>query len=50
MSADYVMVTVGRRANTANLGLDKAGLAVNDIGLIPVSNQYQTKQSHIYGY
>jgi dihydrolipoamide dehydrogenase len=48
VSADYVMVTVGRRANTANLGLDKAGLAVNDIGLIPVNNQYQTKQSHIY--
>ncbi|MGX7197838.1 dihydrolipoyl dehydrogenase [Enterococcus olivae] len=48
VTADYVMVTVGRKANTTDLGLEKAGISVDPRGLIPVNDQYQTKQKHIY--
>lgn len=48
VTADYVMVTVGRKANTADLDLAKAGLSADARGLIPVNDQYQTKQKHLY--
>lgn len=48
LEADYVMVTVGRRPNTDDLGLVVAGVETNDRGLIIVDNQGRTSQSHIF--
>lgn len=48
IDADYVLVTVGRRPNTDDLGLQMAGVEVNDRGLIKVDNQGRTSQSHIF--
>ena len=48
ITADYVMVTVGRKANTTNLGLDNAGVTTDKRGLIYVNDKYQTIQSNIY--
>jgi dihydrolipoamide dehydrogenase len=45
---DRVLVSVGRRPNSANLGLEKAGVNVNDRGYIPVDKQRRTNQSHIF--
>ncbi len=44
---DVVLVSVGRRAYTAGLGLDKVGIEVDKFGRIPVSN-YKTKVDNIY--
>jgi dihydrolipoamide dehydrogenase len=46
--ADYVLVTVGRRPNTDELGLDLAGVEVTERGLIKVDNQCRTNVEHIY--
>lgn len=46
--ADYVLVTVGRRPNTEELGLDMAGIEATDRGLIKVDNQGRTNVEHIY--
>ncbi|RYL92840.1 dihydrolipoyl dehydrogenase [Sporolactobacillus sp. THM19-2] len=46
--ADYVMVTVGRRPNTKELGLDLAGVETTDRGLIKVDKQGKTSVDHIY--
>ncbi|QIK70504.1 dihydrolipoyl dehydrogenase [Erysipelothrix sp. HDW6C] len=48
VNADFVMVTVGRRPNTDDLGLQVAGVEMNDRGLINVDNQGRTSQSHIF--
>lgn len=46
--ADYTMVSVGRTPNTENIGLDKAGVKVNDRGVIEVDEQGRTNVSNIY--
>lgn len=48
IEADYVMVTVGRRPNTENLGLEKAGVTLTDRNLIKVDEQYRTSQKTIF--
>ena len=48
LTADYVLVSVGRRPYTAGLGLEKAGIVVNKQGQIPVNDSLQTVQPHIY--
>lgn len=48
VTADYVMVTVGRQPNTDDLGLDTAGISVDARGLIPVDSQYRTANPVIY--
>src|SRR5262245_64007191 len=45
---DRVLVSVGRRPNSANLGLDKAGVNVTDRGYIPVDKQRRTNVPHIF--
>ena len=47
LTFDRVLVSVGRRPNTTNLGLDKAGLKLDDRGFIPVDKQRKTKVPHI---
>lgn len=48
IKADYVMVTVGRRPNTNDMGLEQANIKVGEKGLIGVDAQGQTNQPHIY--
>jgi dihydrolipoamide dehydrogenase len=46
--ADCVLVTVGRKPNTEELGLDQAGIKVGDKGLIPVDKTGKTNVDGIY--
>lgn len=48
VEADYVLVTVGRRPNTDELGLEELGLKMTDRGLIEVDKQSRTSISNIY--
>lgn len=48
IAADYVMVTVGRRPNTDDLGLDIVGVETTDRGLIQVDAQGRTNKPNIY--
>jgi dihydrolipoamide dehydrogenase len=45
---EKVLVSVGRRPNSANLGLDKAGVAVDGRGFIRVNEQRRTTAAHIF--
>src|SRR5699024_10374165 len=48
IEADYVLVTVGRKPNTEEIGLEQVGIEVDDKGLIQVDNQGRTNVSNIY--
>ncbi|WP_088005821.1 dihydrolipoyl dehydrogenase [Indiicoccus explosivorum] len=48
LEADYVLVTVGRRPNTDELGLEELGLKMGERGLIDVDKQCRTSVSNIY--
>ena len=48
IKGDYVLVAVGRRPYTDSLGLENAGLKVDERGRIPVSDHLQTSVSNIY--
>ena len=48
LEADKILVSVGRKANTKDLGLDQIGLELDQKGRIPVDSSYQTKCSGIY--
>lgn len=48
VDADYVLVTVGRRPNTDDLGLESAGVKMSDRGVVEVDNQSRTSQKHIF--
>jgi len=45
---DLVLQAVGRSPNGRKIGADKAGLAVNERGYIPVDVQMRTNVPHIY--
>ncbi len=45
---DKVLVAVGRRPNGALISLDKAGVAVDERGFVPVDNQMRTNQPQIF--
>lgn len=48
LTFDRVLVSVGRRPNSAGLGLDKAGVTVTDRGFIPIDKQRRTNVPHIF--
>ena len=48
LKTDAVLVAAGRVANVAGLALDRAGVAVNERGLLTVNDRYQTAVPHIY--
>ena len=48
ISADAVLYATGREPLTGGLGLDAAGVAVNDAGAIQVNAQYQSSVPSIY--
>ncbi|SBV33871.1 Dihydrolipoyl dehydrogenase 3 [uncultured Sphingopyxis sp.] len=48
LEADVVLVSIGRRPNTDGLGLDKAGLTVNQRGQIETDHDFQTNVPGIW--
>ncbi|TQE89743.1 dihydrolipoyl dehydrogenase [Ureibacillus terrenus] len=48
VEADYVLVTVGRRPNTDELGLEQIGIEFAERGLIKVDKQCRTNIPNIY--
>jgi len=48
IEADRVLVSIGRRPNTAGLGLEAAGLATNKRGQIEVDQRFATSVSGIW--
>ncbi len=48
VTADYILVTVGRRPNTDDLGLETAGIKVGAKGLIEVDEQCRTSVPNVY--
>ncbi|TRM12654.1 dihydrolipoyl dehydrogenase [Lentibacillus cibarius] len=46
-SADKMLVSVGRAANTSNIGLHNTDIVVEN-GFIRTNDYFQTKESHIY--
>lgn len=48
LDVDYVLVTVGRRPNTDELGLEQAGVEVGERGLIGVDEQGRTNIDSIF--
>lgn len=47
-TADVVLVAVGRRPNTADLGLEQIGVELDDKGFVKVNEKMQTSAQHIY--
>ncbi len=47
-SGDQVLYAVGREPHTKGLGLDKAGVKVNDKGAVIVDNSSRTNVAHIF--
>lgn len=47
-TADCCLVSVGRSLNTKNIGLEKAGVFVQDNGMIQVSDRMETSVDGIY--
>lgn len=48
INADYVVVAVGRQPNTKDMGLEQAGIEVDDHGLVKVDAQGRTNRSDIF--
>jgi dihydrolipoamide dehydrogenase len=48
LTFDRVLISIGRRPNSAGLGLSNAGVTVNERGNIPIDKQRRTNVSHIY--
>jgi dihydrolipoamide dehydrogenase len=48
LEADVLLVCVGRRPYTQNLGLEEMGIARDDRGRIPVNSRFQTVIPNIY--
>jgi dihydrolipoamide dehydrogenase len=48
LEGDYVLVSVGRKPYTDNLGLDKAGVQVDERGRIVTNNHLQSSVPNIY--
>lgn len=48
VEADYVLVTVGRKPNTQEIGLEQVGIEVDERGLIKIDAQCRTNVKNIY--
>ncbi|MCB2774127.1 FAD-dependent oxidoreductase, partial [Listeria monocytogenes] len=48
IEADYVLVTVGRRPTTAEIGLEEAGVKVTARGLVEVDKQGRSNVPTIF--
>ncbi|WP_017187093.1 dihydrolipoyl dehydrogenase [Alkalibacillus haloalkaliphilus] len=48
VAADYLLVTVGRRPNTDEIGLEEIGVELDDQGLIKIDKQCRTNLDNVY--
>jgi dihydrolipoamide dehydrogenase len=48
MRADYCLVAVGRKPFTKELGLDQAGVQLDEKGFVPVNGNFQTNVPNVY--
>ena len=48
IEGETILIAAGRQGNTATLGLDGIGVAVNKRGQIPVDAQFRTSLMHIF--
>ncbi|MDX8430803.1 MAG: dihydrolipoyl dehydrogenase [Candidatus Algichlamydia australiensis] len=48
LEAEKALISVGRRVVSENLGLDRAGVAVNKVGMIEVNEKMETNSPGIY--
>ncbi len=48
VTADYVLVAIGRKPNTQNLGLKESGVALTERGQIKVDSHFQTNVAGVY--
>jgi len=48
VEADYVLVTVGRKPNTKELGLEQVGIEVDERGLVKIDKQCRSSVDNIY--
>ena len=48
IKGDYCLVSVGRKPYTENLGLEKAGVELDERGRVHTNEHLQTSQPHIY--
>ena len=48
LTADYCLVSVGRKPYTENLGLENVNINLNQNGQIEVNDYLQTSESNIY--
>lgn len=48
IDADYVLVTVGRKPNTKELGLEEIGVELDEKGLVKIDEQCRTTVKNIY--
>lgn len=48
LTASHMLIATGRQPNTADLGLEAAGISPDVRGFIPVDDTCQTEQSHIW--
>uniref|UniRef100_A0A673J1S0 Dihydrolipoyl dehydrogenase, mitochondrial n=1 Tax=Sinocyclocheilus rhinocerous TaxID=307959 RepID=A0A673J1S0_9TELE len=48
LTCDVLLVCIGRRPFTSNLGLEAVGIELDNRGRIPVSGRFQTKVPNIY--
>ena len=48
LQADVVLVAIGRRPYTAGLGLEAAGVIINERGFVPTDSHYATNVTGIY--
>jgi dihydrolipoamide dehydrogenase len=48
VTAEYVLVTVGRRPNTDEIGLEAAGIKMTDRGMIEIDHQCRTNVPNVY--
>ncbi|KAB2440701.1 dihydrolipoyl dehydrogenase [Bacillus luti] len=48
VDADYVLITVGRRPNTENMGFEKIGIEFSNRGLLKIDQQCRTNLPNIF--
>jgi dihydrolipoamide dehydrogenase len=48
LEADVVLVSIGRRPYTENLGLENVGIEVDERGRIKIDSQFHTNKPHIF--
>jgi dihydrolipoamide dehydrogenase len=48
VTAEKILISVGRKPNTKGIGLEKAGVSVDDRGYIKVNSRFETSAEGIY--